>query len=202
MSDKPYNPLEKRRLAESVAKALLERPVVPLPPDRFLGAGIYAIYYTGPFAQYAPIAQKNRESRFEAPIYVGKAVPRGARKGDYGLDAPQGTVLYERLCEHAKSIEQVSSLDLGDFHCRYCIADDIWIPLGERLLIEMFLPVWNVYIDGFGIHAPGRGRQRQRRSTWDTLHPGRPWAGTLPPNDRSIEAIIESANEYLRKNPP
>lgn len=202
MTEKPYNPLEKRRLGESVAKALLEKPVVPLPPERFSGAGIYAIYYTGDFGPYAPIAQKNRDLRFQAPIYVGKAVPPGARKGGYGLDATPGTALYERLCEHAKSVQQVSSLDLGNFHCRYCVADDIWIPLGESLLIEMFRPIWNVHIDGFGIHAPGKGRQRQRRSTWDTLHPGRPWASDLHPNERNAEVLIGSLEEYLRDNPP
>ncbi len=45
---KPYNPLEKRHLAESIANALLVRPVGPLPPeDPFEGAGVYVIYYTG-----------------------------------------------------------------------------------------------------------------------------------------------------------
>jgi hypothetical protein len=37
----PYNPLDKSRLGESVAKALLTQPVSPLPPQKqFDGADI------------------------------------------------------------------------------------------------------------------------------------------------------------------
>ncbi len=58
----------------------------------------------------------------------------------------------------------------------------IWIPLGEALPIERFKPVWNVLIEGFGIHTPGKGRRKQVRSKWDTLHPARSLARGLPPN--------------------
>ncbi len=82
MPDEPYNPLEKSNLGESVTKALLERPVVSLPPpEPFEGAGIYAIYYAGSFSAYHELAKNNRHHRWAAPIYVGKAVPPGARKG-------------------------------------------------------------------------------------------------------------------------
>ena len=39
------------------------------------GPGIYALYYEGELAEYQPIADA------ACPIYVGKAVPPGARKG-------------------------------------------------------------------------------------------------------------------------
>ena len=45
----PFNPLDKRHLGESVASAMLKSPIHPLPPEKFKGAGIYAIYYTGDF---------------------------------------------------------------------------------------------------------------------------------------------------------
>ena len=115
------------------------------------------------------------------PIYVGKAVPAGARKGGYGLGGSPGTVLYRRLIEHAESVEQAENLSAEDFFCRYLAVDDIWIPLGESLLIEMLSPVWNALIDGFGNHDPGKGRYNQQRSAWDVLHPGRPWAKRLQP---------------------
>lgn len=35
----PYNPLDKRNLAESVASAMLHTPVQKLPPEPFIGAG-------------------------------------------------------------------------------------------------------------------------------------------------------------------
>jgi hypothetical protein len=199
MPAEPYNPLEKTHLGGSVTKALLDRPVMPLPPsETFAGAGIYAIYYMGQFPAYRLIARKNRDSRWAAPIYVGKAVPPGARKGGYGLGEEPGEVLFRRLREHAESIEQAENLDLADFKCRYLIVDDIWIPLGESLLITMFSPLWNQQIDGFGNHDPGRGRYNQQRSSWDTVHPGRPWVAKLQRNTRSSEDILRSAEKFLR----
>ena len=57
---KPFNPLDKRNLGTSVATAMLDKPVVTLPPEPFEGAGIYAIYYTGSYSAYERIATKNK----------------------------------------------------------------------------------------------------------------------------------------------
>lgn len=194
----PYNPLDKKNLGVSVADALLVRNVEPLQlSEPFIGAGIYAIYYVGDFPAYQPISEGNRNAQFKAPIYVGKAVPAGARKGGYGLDVSPGTVLYKRLMEHAESVEQAENLDLKDFYFRYLIVDDIWIPLGESLLIEMFSPLWNRMIDGFGNHDPGKGQYNQQGSAWDVIHPGRPWAARLQPNKRSAQEILERVQEFV-----
>ena len=198
----PFNPLDKRHLGESVGQAMLRQPVTPLENlETFTGAGIYAIYYTGGFSGYEPISECNRNKQFKAPIYVGKAVPKGARKGG-DLQASPGKVLYDRLKQHGKSIEEASNLDITDFNCRYLIVDDIWIPLGESLLIAKFDPLWNKLIDGFGNHDPGRGRHAGLRPRWDVLHPGRPWAERCQPRDESAEQIIREARDYLLNNPP
>jgi hypothetical protein len=90
----PYNPLDKKNLGASVADALLERKVHPLGEiAKFLGAGIYAIYYSGDFPAYEPLVTHNNHNPFSAPIYVGKAVPIGARKGGFGLDSSPGAAL-------------------------------------------------------------------------------------------------------------
>lgn len=199
MPGEPYNPLDKLRLGESVAKALLARPSVPLPiPEPFPGAGIYAIYYAGKYPAYRKIAEKNINNQWGVPIYVGKAVPPGARKGAYGLDQSPGDVLYRRLREHSESIQQTNNLSITDFGCRYLIVDDIWIPLGESLLISMFSPLWNKLLDGFGNHDPGAGRYNQQRSAWDVIHPGRPWAAKLKPNFRSEGDILKNIAEFLK----
>lgn len=199
MADEPYNPLAKTHLGESVAKALLAREAVALPPpESFTGAGIYALYYTGDFPAYRKIAEKNKRNQWAAPIYVGKAVPPGARRGGYGLGESPGEVLYRRLREHADSIEQADNLSLDDFRCRYLVVDDIWIPLGESLLISMFSPLWNQRLDGFGNHDPGSGRYNQQRSPWDEIHPGRSWAGKLKPNARSKAEILKNIEEFLK----
>ena len=198
MVNEVYNPLDKLRLGESVAKALLARPISVLPPsEAFAGAGIYALYYIGPFSPYCRITEKNADGKWDGPIYVGKAVPAGARKGGYGLGESPGEVLYRRLKEHSESIDQAENLSLSDFKCRYLIVDDIWIPLGESLLISMFSPLWNQTIDGFGNHDPGAGRYNQQCSPWDVIHPGRPWAKKLKPHSRSREEILKGIAKFL-----
>ena len=193
----PFNPLDKRNLAESVARAMLQRPICQLPPEPFIGAGIYAIYYTGKFSLYEKIAQKNREDQFAQPIYVGKAVPAGARKGGFGLGEEPGQALYKRLCDHAKSINEAENLNAGDFFCRFLAVDDIWIPLAESLLIERFEPLWNRAMDGFGNHDPGKGRYEQKMLPWDTMHPGRSWATRLKKLEISEFDLSKSVENFI-----
>lgn len=93
------------------------------------------------------------------PIYIGKAIPSGGRKGlaDPKISA-KGKKLFERLEIHRKSIEAAENLKLSDFCCRYLVVDDVWIPLGESLLIQRHRPIWNSLIDGFGNNTPGKYR--------------------------------------------
>jgi hypothetical protein len=198
MPSPPFNPLDKLNLAESLADAMLKTPICRLPPEKaFDGAGIYAIYYAGVFPPYKSLAAKNLGKDPKAPIYVGKAVPPGARKGGFGLGADLGKALLKRLKEHANSINEVKNLELKDFSCRYLVCDDIWIPLGESLLIERFKPPWNVLIEGFGIHTPGKGRKKQVRSMWDTVHRGRWLARGLPANPRTEKRILKLISDFF-----
>lgn len=191
-SSKPFNPLSKSHLAHSVTDALLAAEMRSLPPrERFSGAGVYVIYYNGALPVYRKLIDHNKTSRNHAPIYVGKAIPSGGRKGGMDFDAAPGHSLFNRLCEHAESIIQASNLEIGDFQCRYLVVDDIWIPLAESLLIDRFNPLWNVLIDGFGNHDPGSGRYQQKKSPWDAVHPGRQWAVKLQSCAKS-KAEIES----------
>lgn len=192
-----YNPLDKRNLGESVAEALLNSPIHKLPPDTFVGAGVYAIYYTGELPVYQKLAEINRDGRFECPIYVGKAVPAGARKGGMGSDVAHGKVLSSRLGQHAESIKATENLSIDDFYCRYLVVDDIWIPLAESMLIERFQPVWNCVLDGFGNHDPGKGRYAGMKPQWDCMHPGRIWADKLQPCVNAKEELQEKVIQYL-----
>ncbi|MDZ4314504.1 MAG: Eco29kI family restriction endonuclease, partial [Azonexus sp.] len=123
----PFNPLDKRHLGENVGQAMLRQLVIPLGSlDTFDGAGIYAIYYTGTFPGYEAIAERNRDRRFNAPIYVGKAVPKGARKGGHVTDRPIGAT-HDRLngatCRLRKTgLERgaVSGVLWGLGNCRFC----------------------------------------------------------------------------------
>jgi hypothetical protein len=170
-----------------------------MPPDqRFSGAGIYALYYTGNFPAYEPLARRNRDGKFDLPIYVGEAVPEGSRKGGL-LDSAKPTYkLCSRLRHHGASIRAADNLRIEDFSFRHLVVDDIWIPLGEALMIHTFAPVWNKVVDGFGIHTPGKNRP-QTISAWDTLHPGRGFVKKvkLLPNPKSQAQWIEDVRRYL-----
>jgi len=194
---KPFNPLDKRNLAEAVAEALLNTIVQPLPPEPFVGAGVYALYYTGPFPAYRLLTQINRDGQFRCPIYVGKAIPAGARKGGLGLEVEHGQALYKRLNEHAESINVAQNLDISDFHCRFLVVDDIWIPLAESMMIERFKPLWNLTLDGFGNHDPGKGRYSGTMPLWDCMHPGRAWADRMQPCTITQEQLHQRVSKYL-----
>jgi hypothetical protein len=194
----PYSPLDKLNLGRSVAAALLNGPVIPLVDTAdLIGAGVYGIYYTGAFDAYRPVAAKNKDGKFDQPIYVGKAVPKGARKGGLSFDASQGRPLRDRLRIHANSIDSVDNLRLDDFHYRALVVDDIWIPLGENMLIEKFRPIWNLVIDGFGNKTPGARRETQYRSAWDVLHPGRKGFENLASGGITAEALVVRVKEFF-----
>ena len=173
----PYDPLKYENIGLHLAEKLVSQTPHPLPPPPFSGFGVYAIYYCGNLEHYRPIAKKKGEANPDAiPIYVGKAV-KGGRKGRVEDDA--GSELRQRLVQHGRSIEAAKNLRLDDFECRYLVLVPIWIPLAEQLLISKYRPLWNVALDGFGNHDPGKGRAAMRKPGWDIVHPGRSWADKL-----------------------
>lgn len=204
MSDyNPFNPLDRENLAASVGEALLEKEPVELGNlESFVGAGVYAIYYTGDFAPYRKLADANTDRMWRAPIYVGKAIPAGGRKGGMSSNAKPKPYLKKRLDEHAESIRSATStLNIDDFFCRYLVVEDIWIPLGENLMISRFSPIWNTLIDGFGNHDPGKGRYNGLRPRWDVLHPGRGWAVKCKERPETSDTIAREIEDYLRTRP-
>ncbi|MGO8702792.1 MAG: Eco29kI family restriction endonuclease [Candidatus Brocadiia bacterium] len=189
-----YDPLDYKNLTVSVVDALLKNEPGPLSlSPQLVGSGVYAIYYKGKLSFYSDISSKECNT----PIYVGKAVPSGARKGSQDGEFVAGKDLYRRLADHVKSIKQAENLRLEDFLCRYLVVVPVWITLAERFLINHFHPVWNTVVDGFGNHPVGEGRTAGRRPLWDILHPGRPWAKALKATATQDEVIarIERARK-------
>lgn len=167
------------------------------PPKRFIGTGVYGLYYVGDFELYSKIACLNQEACVH-PIYVGKAVPSGWRTARVtDSDAP---VLHQRLREHMRSIQHAANLQVSDFRCQFMILggseSDLVVP-AEAELIRRYRPLWNSVIDGFGNHDPGRGRYNQARSEWDVLHPGRPWAERLTGESPQLEDVIAKVQQFL-----
>lgn len=205
----PFNPLDMHNLGESIATAMLSSDPTPMTDLMdFSGAGVYAIYYTGDFLPYELLRQANEDGQFGVPIYVGKAVPAGTRRGMVdpagsidpvtGFVRATGRTLSRRLFEHRASIQAAQNLRLEDFYCRWLVTEPIWIPLGESLMIARFSPVWNQLVDGFGNHDPGAGRLAGRVSRWDVLHPGRVWADRFASRNETADDIARDVSEFLR----
>ena len=196
-NDSLFNPLDKHNLGRSVVDALLtsvERPLADI--QFFSGAGVYAIYYRGGFLPYRFLSSLNKASG-EYPIYIGKAIPTGGRKGSALRPSLSSTALSRRLLEHEASIMSVSSLEIDDFSYRALVVDDIWISLGEAFVIQRFQPLWNQVVEGFGNHDPGAGRYGGKRPLWDELHPGRAWAAKCQPTKVLLPQLHANVAAYM-----
>ena len=177
-------------------------PVHPLPPpERFLGTGVYALYYTGRTGIYSQYGDLNRLA-YSYPIYVGKAVPKGWRQARVADDqGARSSELYSRLGQHSRSISTVTNLELSDFMCRFVIFENAgsdMIGTIEAAVIKLHRPLWNMALDGFGNHDPGSGRHQQANSDWDVIHEGRAFASRLRgvPNDR--KDILKNVDQHLK----
>ena len=190
---KPFNPLDYANLTKNVVEELMRQPAAPLPLERaFIGAGVYALFYIGADPDYAPF----RSPEADVPIYVGKAAPAGARKG-VATNLVTKTELYKRLSEHTASINAAENLSLEDFRCRYLVVEPLWIAMAESFLITNFKPLWNLKLDGFGNHNPGKGRFQGEIPLWDVHHPGRPWVKNFK-QGRTREDSLKAIAEFTR----
>lgn len=171
------------------------------PPEKFLGTGVYAIYYIGKHRLYSKYAELNRLS-YASAIYVGKAVPKGwrqARSSDNPL--AQSRELYSRLSQHSRTIASTADLSPKDFMCRFVIFEEAgsdMIGTIEAALIKLNRPLWNSVLDGFGNHDPGKGRYEQARSAWDVIHKGREWAMKCNGTPREVADIIKAVESHWK----
>lgn len=167
------------------------------PPDKFIGTGVYALYYQGNYTLYSKIAEANQKEHVQ-PIYVGKAVPKGWRTTR--AEKSGATTLYQRLREHSTSLRRAANLSTADFRCRFMILngpESNMITIVEAELIRQYKPLWNTIVDGFGNHDPGSGRYNQAKSEWDVLHPGRIWAERLTGESPVLETVKAKIASFL-----
>lgn len=191
----PTDPNTSGRVVALTLVAQTKHPLAKIP--EFYGAGVYAIYYKGDFAPYAQL--KGRDH----PIYVGKADPDNPAAKDA---VSQGTKLSARLNEHARSIRKaVTTLDINDFECRFLIVQTGFQKSAEDYLINFFKPIWNSETKicfGLGKHGDSSDTRGNKRSPWDTMHPGREWASATAENQKSLETIIEQISAHLAAYQP
>ncbi|SFV15415.1 Eco29kI family restriction endonuclease [Pseudoduganella namucuonensis] len=196
--DSIFDPADPNTAGRVVALTLVaqERHSLARIPD-FYGAGVYAIYYKGDFAPYAALRGR------EHPIYVGKADPDNPAAKDA---VRQGTKLSARLNEHARSILKArTTLDIEDFECRFLIVQTGFQKSAEDYLINFFKPIWNSETKicfGLGKHGDSSETRVNKRSPWDTMHPGREWADSTAENQKPLQLIIDQIDAHLARHPP
>lgn len=183
-------------LSQIIANAIrfyAQTPLYLLPPTYFTGIGVYGLYYIGEtFKPYSKLVDSERSR----PIYIGKAVMPGSRSGNITASSQ----LYNRLLEHATTINTTQNLTTHDFECRFMLLTEVesgLTPAIESALIRHYKPLWNGFLKGFGNHIPGVGRPNQVRSLWDTLHPGRHWASGQRERTETIEQLMMKIDEMI-----
>ncbi|MCC5838979.1 MAG: Eco29kI family restriction endonuclease [Opitutales bacterium] len=172
------------------------RPLVELETCPFYGSGVYAVYFVGGgMPVYQPL------SGSETPLYVGKADPKNPQAES---TEEQGVALYSRLREHAKNIAK-TDLRLEDFRYRASPIQSGMQMAVEDFMIRLFRPIWNKQTKicfGLGKHGDRATTRANKRSPWDTLHPGRHWAADTT-EDQMLRTDIEAKiRHHLREHPP
>ena len=137
-------------LCKDAVRAFNGTPVCELPPPRFVGSGVYAIYCTARKGIYERYGNKVNRMGYNVPIYVGKAVPKGCaddEKMRFDMLSCQ-----EQLEFWRKKINVAVGLSISDFRCRiYALKgfDRVYIDGVFKMMFESFCPAWNMmFADG------------------------------------------------------
>ncbi len=70
----------------------------------------------------------------------------------------------------------------------------------EDFLIHLFKPIWNsetAILYGLGKHGDAAETPANKRSPWDTLHPGREWAAKTKEDARSKAQIASDLKKHF-----
>jgi hypothetical protein len=113
----------------------------------------------------------------------------------------QGDRLSRRLEDHRKNIgKATTTLAIGDFDYRALVVQSGWETPAEDYLIHLFRPIWNSETNilyGLGKHGDAAETRGNRRSPWDTLHPGRDWAAGSKLDARTIAQITDDLTRHF-----
>lgn len=189
-----FDPSSPKIVGRFVSLALVAQARHPLSDiPRTYGSGVYAIYYRGDYPLYAPI------SGTETPIYVGQAAPASNHAR---LPREQGDKLSSRLATHKRNIGKANdTLTLDDFSFRSLVVQSGWESPAEDYLIHLFRPIWNSETNilyGLGKHGDDAKTRANKRSPWDTLHPGRAWAMGSTQDAKNKAQIENELNAHFK----
>ncbi|MND73338.1 Eco29kI restriction endonuclease [compost metagenome] len=192
-----FDPSNPKVIGRFTALAMVAQDRLPLEElGKFYGSGVYAIYYRGTYEPYRPL------SGTETPIYVGQAAPAQANAH---TAREQGPRLAARLSEHRKNIAKAeTTLRVSDFEARFLVVQSGWETAAEDYLINLFRPIWNSETNilyGLGKHGDDATTRANKRSPWDTLHPGRAWAAKSVEDARPTDLILSDLKLHFEKHP-
>ena len=193
-----FDPSNPKVVGRFVALALVAQPRRPMTEIvKTYGSGVYSIYYSGDYPLYTPL------SGSETPIYVGQASPISSSARS---PKDQGDKLSRRLNEHRKNIRRsATTLRVEDFEYRSLVVQSGWETAAEDYLIHLFKPIWNSetrLVFGLGKHGDAAETRANRRSPWDTLHPGREWADNpLLVDAKTVETITAELTTHFARHP-
>lgn len=192
-----FDPSNPKVIGRFTALAMVAQDRLPLEElGKFYGSGVYAIYYRGTYEPYRPL------SGTETPIYVGQAAPAQANAH---TAREQGPRLAARLSEHRKNIAKAdTTLKVSDFEARFLVVQSGWETAAEDYLINLFRPIWNSETNilyGLGKHGDDATTRANKRSPWDTLHPGRTWAAKSVEDARPADVILADLELHFEKHP-
>jgi hypothetical protein len=175
---------------------LLNAPKFPLSElPRSTDVGVYALYHLPAKGHW--YTDLHYEWGYH-PIYVGKAVPVGTRRG---MTAKTSPGMVTRVKQHARSIS-CTDLSIRAFRAGFIPVAGVetgLIPAIESYLIKKYSPLWNTWLDGFGNHDPGKGRYNQAWSDWDSVHQGRSWTAKLTTIPNDVAKIRKMLGEKYAK---
>ena len=129
-------------LCKDAVRAFNGTPVCELPPPRFVGSGVYAIYCTAKKGIYERYGNKVNRMGYNVPIYVGKAVP----KGWHGDGCFETLTCQEQLSFWHHKIKSAIGFSTEDFVCRIFAIDEFCekeINCVHGMMMESYHPVWN-----------------------------------------------------------
>jgi hypothetical protein len=97
-----------------------------------------------------------------------------------------------------------ANLPLADFYYRAAPIQTGMQAAVEDFMIRLFRPIWNKEIKicfGIGKHGDSASTRANRRSPWDTMHPGRKWAADTELDQMSRKEIELKIADHFTKHP-
>jgi len=136
-------------LCKDAVRAFNGTPVCELPPPRFVGSGVYAIYCTAKKGIYERYGNKVNRMGYNVPIYVGKAVPKGWRQSR--TEEIDDLPINEQVELWLRLIKSSIGLRATDFRIRALGSNVVDAGLAHAmhlLMVYAYQPLWNRVFDG------------------------------------------------------